>query len=296
MARNTAKKRWITAIVLGVGVADCVGIYYAQHRLDTAVPDEVRFDRVAIMAPQQNDLFHLGQPSQLAQADVAPAPSLAPAKAPALTAPKLAVAPAVKPAVKAAPVSAPRLAAAVAPAAPPAAKAAPAPAPRAIVTPHLARVERPEPVFHAAPARLVGAQHSAALALAPAAPVARIKAAAAKAGAAKLASAGIAPAKAAAAKDTVSKRKAARSGLAALVPAPREHSEFSQAFAGFDSPVQASAQLELALPTIEPGKVGAPATDMASARANTVLDVPLPAPAVELPPVTATADNGEAKL
>jgi hypothetical protein len=266
MARNTAKKRWIKAIVLTIGVADCAGLYYAQQKLSTPVPDAIRYDRTAIMVPEEHSMFHAGQPTTfapvLAEATPAAAPVARLAKAePDATAPK----------------PAPVFAAA-APVAPPAAKAAPAPAPRAVVTPHLARVEAPAATFHAAPARLTGAKHTASLAAAPA-PVTSLKLARAEA-----------PAKAV--KAAKPARKAA--SLASLVPKPRHHSEFTQAFSTFEAPVEATAQLELALPTIEPARVGAAATDFAAS--TPVLEVPIPAAPVELPPMSASADTPEAKL
>lgn len=268
MARNAAKKRWIKALVLTVGVADCVGLYYAQQKLDTPVPDEVRYDRTAIMVPEEHNMFRAGEQPRFAAA--APQELAAPAAAAVSPVTRLAKADVTAPA--------PKLAAAA-----PVAKAAPAPAPapqpRAIVTPHLAKVEKPAAAFHPAPAKLTGASQTAALTLAPAAKVTLAKAAA--------------PARAA--KAPKAPKNAAPASLAKLVPQPRGNSEFSQAFASFDAPVDASVQLELALPTIEPVRVGSPAADFASASAPQ-LETPLPAPTVELPPVTATADTPEAKL
>jgi len=271
MARNAAKKRWIKAIVLTVGVADCVGLYYAQQRLSTPVPDAIRYDRTAIMVPEEHNMFRAGAPAGLALASanatsqaIPAAPVAAPAAAQMARADR-----APAPAAKAAPVAASRLAAAVP--AVPVVKSVPASRPRTVVTPHLARVEAPAAQFPAASATLAEVRHTAALVAPRAAPEAKV-----------------ARARSQAASEAPSSR------LAGLVPKARRHSEFAKAFAAFEAPASAAVPLELALPG-EPARVAAPAADFA-ASAVPLLEVPLPPPAVELPPVTATAETPEAKL
>ena len=357
MGKSLSKKRWIKAAVLTVGVADCLGIYYASHRLDNTVPDEVRYDRTAYTVPESSNQFHAGNTAMFADAGdggvthggpalaVASSPAAHPAKAAA--APKvveLAAAPAARAAVPslrapvlvgdAAPVARPAPAARLAAAAPvkaapakaaplarpapvihlaaatpkpvqakparqlegphkasvahmlaalqPVAKAAPKPAaPKAVapvVTPHLATVAQPERVFHAAPARLTHAKHTAALALGTDLPTAKVT--------------------------TIGKAKAkahGRASLARLVPQPRESSEFATAFAGMDSPI-AAQPLEATLPTVAATPVlsadASPVADdggLATAK-GPVLENVLPAPQPELPPVSASADEPAAKL
>ncbi len=65
---KSLNKRWIKAAVLTVGVADCVGLYYAQQRLNAPVPDKIRFDRTAIMVPDGHDRFRVGATVLLAEA------------------------------------------------------------------------------------------------------------------------------------------------------------------------------------------------------------------------------------
>lgn len=267
MAVNKSRKRWIKAVVLTVGVADCVGLYYAQHRLNQPVPDAIRYDPTAIMVPEENSMFRAGDAPQFASAEPVAGPATAavpvPARAEPALAPQMAKA-------EAAPVGAPK------PAAP---SLAVAPAPRTVVTPHLARIEPVVPGFHAAPAQpakpaLTSAKQTAGLILAAKAekPAAPVKQAMTK----------------------VAKPAHHATSLARLVPQQRDRSEFSSAFAGFDAPVDQAQQLELALPTIEPARIGAAATDFAAG--TPALEVPIPAAPVELPPMSASADTPEAKL
>jgi len=188
MGKSLSKKRWIKAAVLTVGVADCLGIYYASHRLDNTVPDEVRYDRTAYTVPESSNQFHAGNTAMFADAGdggvthggpalaVASTPAAHPAKAAA--APKvveLAAAPAARAAVPslrapvlvgdAAPVARPAPAARLAAAAP--VKATPAKA---------APLARPAPAVHLAAAMPKSAPVKAAPAKAAAKPPAKAKA------------------------------------------------------------------------------------------------------------------------
>ena len=408
MGKSWTRKRWVKAAVLTVGVADCVGIYYASHRLDNTVPDEVRYDRTAYTVPESSNMFHAGNtemfadagnnsvthggpalasaspaaqapkavelaaapatplrapvlvsapavaakpaapahlalaapakaapapvvkakaaapahlalaapaahPAQAAPAPVAKAKTAAPARlalaapAPAPAPAKVAPAPVAKaPAAKPAPVA--RLAAAAPKPAPAPAKAArqaegphsasvshmlaalqpapkaaarPAPAKAAaapVVTPHLAAVAQPEKTFHASPAKLTGAKHTASLALGTDMPTSRVS--------------------------TVSRKSRSHgaTSLARLVPAPRETSEFAAAFAGMDSPISAQP-LEATLPatTLAAPVLSADSTPVVSdtglaTAKGPVLENVLPAPQPELPAVSASAEDPAAKL
>jgi len=331
MAAKTSRKKLIKAVVLTVGLADCVGIYLANDRLGESVPDSVRYDRTAYTVPESANMFHAAEPAMFADAasakaavqPAAPAARMAArAAAPVL---ELAAAPAAKPAaaaplahalaaaapVKAAPapkaeapvaqlaMAAPAKAApaakVAAPAAPklavrsaegprkaamsrvlaslqPVAKAAPATAPAhaAIVTPHLAKVERPEAVFHSSGAKIVSAKQTAALTLGHAAP----------------------------AKSTLRHAPAkAATSLAGLVPKARSTSEFSSAFAGFDAPLAANVPLEQQFGPADGQRDGG--ADLArNQSASPVLELTLPeaAPAPELPAMTATAETADVPL
>lgn len=91
MAVQGSRKRWIKGALLVIGVADCAGIYLAQKRLSTPVPDAVRYDRTAFMVPESSNRFRT-DPVQFAEA-MPPVASLAAAEPVALTAPELAVGP-----------------------------------------------------------------------------------------------------------------------------------------------------------------------------------------------------------
>ncbi len=219
MAVNKSRKQLIKAIVLTVGVADCVGIYLVSSRLDTAVPDEIRYDMAAYTIPENTNIFHAERPA-FAEA----------------AAPKLAVAAARAPVVKAAPV----------------------PAHAAIVTPHLANVDKPDAGFRAAGAKITSARLTAGLVLDHAAP----------------------------AKAVVS--------LAGLVPKTRASLDFASAFSGFDTPLGANVPLEnVVAPTAAGDGANAFAQNGISAP---VLEVVIPEAAPELPAMTAAADTPEAAL
>lgn len=292
MGKNWSRKRWIKAALLTVGIADCVGIYYANSRLGQTVPDEVRYDRTAYTIPESSNMFHGAATPMFADAAPASAPVAAPparasapqlaqaeprraplahalGAAPAPQAAKLAV---VEPAASKVEKPASRLAegprastvSRMISAMAPAAKAAPA----SVVTPHLAKIEKPSGRFDASPAKLVSSKQTASLALGAQPTSAKVKPAA--------------------------KAAKASTALAHLVPKARERATFATAFAGMDVPLQAGQQLELQLPT--PALAANPVdTGLASAQ-NPVLETSLPAPAVELPPVSASADMPEAKL
>jgi hypothetical protein len=360
--RGWSKKRWIKAVVLAVGVADCAGIYYAGHQLDHSVPDDVRYDRTAYAVPERLNQFHAGDTAMFAdaQAPLAPAaadrasalpvapapapqmavadgaapraatraaapvlqlgaarsaaanrpalalvaPSIAPVHAPAgysasgrvapapvLAEPKLAAesprgsamsrflssirsATGTSPAKAThAAVNAPARLARVTPVAPVA-------KPAAVITPHLARVEQPAPVFHAEPSRLTRHDQTAAFAMAPV----RGGANAAPANAVgKTASTTLAKTLAHA------PHGASLSSFASLVPAQRESATFAAAFANLDVPIQSSTPLEL-----NAGHAPTPAeTGLASGSA---LENVIPVAPAELPPVSASADEANAKL
>lgn len=281
MGKNVSRKRWIKFAVFAVGVADCAGIYYASHRLDNSVPDDVRFDRTAYSIPEASNQFHAGDAVMFADgaaASTASAPALASAGkaafAPKLAAAALVTAASVARASATAPVAAPegprssavsRMLAALQPAV----KEAPIAPVRAsqapVVTPHLARVERPAAVFHGA-RMLTDARATAGFT-------------------------GAASAKPAAGTAPASPRRSATS-LAGLVPKARTHSEFTAAFASLDAPIQASQQLEHGLPVLADS---AGDRGFASASAPQLENV-VPAPAAELPAFSASAEDPAAKL
>ena len=388
MGKSWTKKRWVKAAVLTVGIADCAGIYYANHRLGETVPDDVRYDTLAVTIPQSSNMFQAGDANmfgtpesaptrsgpalaviETATPEVAPAiPSIAAPKAapevlelaaapkagvgaPTIHAPALASAAPVKATAPvkvaaAARVPAPAAHLAAAPAAPakaaapaapsasgrpaahlalaapvlhapvakaaaptraaqptaspaphlaqrslegprgasvsrmlaamqPAAKAAaPAPVAKAhasVLTPHLAKLEKPPAEFHPAASSVTSQHHTAALALGSVAPSAKVKASVHKA-----------PARSAA-------------SLAGLVPKARETSEFASAFAGLDAPLS-SDQLELALPALDTADAATAADTGLASAASPVLENVIPVAPAELPPVSASADEPAAKL
>ena len=303
MSANKSRKQLIKAIVLTVGVADCVGIYLANNHLGNSVPDDVRYDQSVYALPTGADTFRT-QPAMFANAAPAatrPAAALpaaqpvlalgAPAKAaPDAPAAVVPAAPRLAAASAAQTLTAPSLAAHIAAPkpegprsasitktlaalqpAPRAASAAPAPAlaHAAILTPHLAKVERPEAGFRTTTtAKIADPARSASLALAHAAPA--------------KASLHRAPAKSA-------------SSLAGLVPKARASSEFASAFAGFDAPLAANVPIENAATPADSPAQGA--FDFAhNQSAAPVLENVLPelAPAPE--PLNASADSAEAAL
>jgi len=218
MGKSWTRKRWIKAAVLTVGVADCVGIYYASHRLDNTVPDEVRYDRTAYTVPESSNLFHAGNTEMFADAGNNSVTHGSPAMASASSAPtapkavELAAAPAT-------PLRAPVLVSAPAVTAKPAAPAhlalaAPAAAPAKVASAPLAKAKP------AAPAHL-----AMAAAPAKAAPAPVVKAPAAKSALfARLAVAAPkpAPAPAKAARQAEGPHSTSVSHmLAALQPAPK---------------------------------------------------------------------------
>ena len=275
MARNASQRRWIKAAVIAFGVADCMGIYYAQQRLNQPVPDAIRYDRAAIMAPEDNAMFHAGPAPQLAMTDTRAVPQIAPSA----TAPRAAVAK---------PVAQPVLAAAAPQPSVAPAKAAP------VVTPHLARVDAPAPNIHAASAKVLRAaltSQANTVAIALAAPAAKAPAAKTASSLTKTVKAPLRQTLAKASPDRASSH-AKPSSLVHLVPQPRQSSEFASAFASFDAPIQPTQQLELALPSVEQDRVAQPDFAVSSP----ALETPIPAAPVELPPVSASADTPEAKL
>lgn len=254
MAVDMSRKQLIKAIVLTVGVADCVGIYLVNQRLGTAVPDEVRFDQTAYVLPARADKF------QTQSATFADAAS-------SLAAPRLVARTA------AAKVEGPRDSAVTKTLAAlqPAAKASPpsaASANVAVITPHLARIERSEAGLRTSGARIASASETASLALDHVAP----------------AKASVRPASA----------KSATS-LAGLVPRSRTSSEFTSAFAGFDSPLAANVPLENTAAPHDGPSDGA--VDFAQKQsASPTLEVTLPEAVAAPEPMTATIDTPGATL
>jgi hypothetical protein len=173
-------------------------------------------------------------------------------------------------AVAVTPVAAPARLAAAAPAALRAAVPSPAATPsRAIITPHLARVTAPAPGFHDHASSLTRHDRTASLAMASQAPAAK----ATRAAPGRTAKAPGAPA----------------ASLASLVPAQRERTTFAAAFANIDAPLQPATQLELDLGH----PAAAPETGLAAAP---TLESVIPAAPAELPTVSASADEANAKL
>jgi len=222
MGKSWTRKRWVKAAVLTVGVADCLGIYYASHRLDNTVPDEVRYDRTAYTVPESSNMFHAGNTEMFADADdngvTHSSPALASAS-PAAAAPAMAAAaprPVELAVAPASPLRAPVLvgtsAVKVKPAAPAhLALAAPAPAPAKAA---------PAPVVKAKPAIQAHLALAAPTKIAPA-PVAKAPTAKA-APVARLAAAAPKPVPAKAAHQAEGPHGASVSHmLAALQPAPK---------------------------------------------------------------------------
>lgn len=271
MAKSNSRKQWIKALVLTVGVADCVGIYMINQRLTAPVPDEVRFDTAYTM-PIDVGTF---RPEQGA------APVLA--IGPAAVAAKPAVADAA-----AAKNSRPAVALAPAAAAPAAVSVARSNDVRAPVVAAAPRAVSP------APERLRLANVKVAAVAVPAGTVTtRLKAAKPAVLAVKAA-----PPEARSVRVVTRTAKVMRTNkatLSRLVPAERDETVFASAFAGLDNPVAADQQLEQLQGPADPalaeaqGDVDfaqafvAPAAADNAAPEAPVSELPAMAPAQELP-------------
>jgi hypothetical protein len=249
--QNNSRRKWIKAVVLTVGVADCAGIYLMNQKLNEPVSDEVRFDTAYTM-PLDTGTFR-------PDGNGAPALAMAPVQAVPQNAAKpaapSAAAPAARPAATTLP--APRLAAAALPSAPikaPSLRLADlrmpaAGVPSGTVTVKSARTAQGDKVRLAAP------QKSG---LADGAPARKA-------------------------------RHTGPSSLQNLVPSAPADTVFSAAFAGLDNPVRSADTLDVKGGPVDPSLAEAPTiTDFAQSTtaaspAGSAEELPAIAPAADQP-------------
>lgn len=264
MAKSNSRKQWIKALVLTVGVADCVGIYLINQRLTAPVPDEVRFDTAYTM-PMDVGTFRPEQVSAAPVLAIAPSPAAKPANASAAAAknarPAVALAPAAGAGARQDDVRMPMAAAA---------PRSVAPAPERL---RLADVKVPAVAVPAGTvtARLKSAK-PAVLAARVGAPEARTVRAVTR---------------------TAKVMRTSKASLSRLVPAERHETVFASAFAGLDNPVAAGQQLEQLQGPADPALAEAQGdVDFAQAFvAPAATDNAAPeAPAAELPAIAPAQD------